>query len=951
MCGCDAESTIDGAPLVLVLNNSGQWEDKTKDVAEYLTDPASGLIKISYKSNPERWYQYRQERVSLLIATAILSPAEVQLRVRGRLLSDVESIIKYPGYYVVTELGRRKLYAAPEVSVERDVSVDPARKTALNYFCALAEMVGLRGDEDQSILAGQYRYLSRISDTSVLAAYLVPGSFLAELASLGPLIYPFGTNVSQKTVVEKAFQSQVTIVQGPPGTGKTQTILNMVANAIRFGQTVAVVSNNNNAIKNVADKLEGKGLGFLIATLGKKDNKAAFIAAQNNIYPAWILQAARSNEEISRLEARLASLTATLDRLIQANNDRAILAAQVAQTGAEAALHRQVAGSSPPLGTTAMLNRWTTSDVLKLMIECEETGPNSGSGLLEWFREIFRYGFNRRKVRRQLLAAGPVVLRNLYYDKHLTELQAKLAAIEMFLAKHDFQTVQLQVEQVSWELLHASIAERFRGQSTRTVFTERELWSKYASVLDNYPVILSTTHSIKTSLSPDCLYDLLIVDEASQVDVATGVLALSCARRAVIVGDEKQLPNIIDDSSRQLATDLWTKYQLTCPAWNYACNSLLSSVSTLWPQAPNVLLREHYRCHPKIAGFLNRKFYDDQLIIMTCDLGETDVMQAVLTVPGNHARGRINQRQVDVICQEILPKLQQQGVTDIGIIAPYRAQVATLKNAVGEGAEVATVHGFQGAEKQAIIISTVDNEVGEFVDDPKLLNVAVSRAQRSFTVVMAVGQGNSTSNFTTNFGDLVRYIDYQQQSVQHSQVRSVFDLLYANYDDARREFLNTHGRSSVWDSESLAEAVIKEVLNGPEFAGMSLGCLRHVPLAWLVGETSRLPERERQFVTNPWSHVDLLIYDTIGKLPLVGVEVDGWAFHRPGSLQSVRDEIKNNVFQLACLRLVRLSTTGSGESAVISGALREAVGLVPISRWENDLGGASEVPTQAIKGG
>lgn len=269
MCGCDAESTIDGSPLVLVLNNSGQWEDKTKDVAEYLTDPASGQIKISYKSNPERWYQYRQERVSLLIAIAILSPAEVQLRVRGRLLSDMDSIIKYPGYYVVTVLGRRKLYATSEVSVERDVSVDPARKTALNYFRTLAESVGLRSNEDQSMLAGQYGYLSRISDASVLAAYLAPGSSLAELASPGPLIYPFGTNVSQKTVVEKAFQSQVTIVQGPPGTGKTQTILNMVANAIRFGQTVAVVSNNNNAIKNVADKLEGKGLGFLLATLGQ----------------------------------------------------------------------------------------------------------------------------------------------------------------------------------------------------------------------------------------------------------------------------------------------------------------------------------------------------------------------------------------------------------------------------------------------------------------------------------------------------------------------------------------------------------------------------------------------------------------------------------------------------------------------------------------------------------
>lgn len=922
-CGCDTDSAMGDVPLVLVLNNSGQWEDKTKDVAEYIADPTSGQVKICYKSKPECWYRYRQERVRLLNATATMDPSEVQLRVGRQLLSDVDLIIEYPGFYIVTSGSYRKLYAASEVSVERDAAVDSALKTALDYFRTVAELVSLKNDEDQPILAGQYRYLSRVSDASVLAAYLTPGYPLAELAPPRPLIYPFGTNVSQKVAVEKAFQSQVTIVQGPPGTGKTQTILNMVANAILFGQTVAVVSNNNNAIKNVADKLDGKNLGFLLATLGKKKNKAAFIAAQNGIYPAWILQSAKGKDEISQLNARITSLTTTLDRLIQANNDRAMLVTLVAQIRTEAELHDQITGSSPPPAIEAVLNRWTASDLLKLLVECEETGPNTRTGLLNLLRDIFRYGFSGRKVRHLLLTAGPGVLRSLYYDKHLSELQTQLAAIESVLAESDFQAVQQQVEKVSWELLQATIAERFKGKSTRTIFTERELWPKYASILFDYPVILSTTHSIKTSLSPDSLYDLVIVDEASQVDVATGVLALSCARRVVIVGDEKQLPNVIDENSRQRATDIWAKYQLTCPGWNYASNSLLSSAMVLWPHAPNVLLREHYRCHPKIAGFFNRKFYDDNLIIMTADRGETDVMQVVFTVPGNHARGRMNQRQVDVISQETLPELRKQGMTDIGIIAPYRDQVDKLKSTLDESVEVDTVHGFQGREKQAIIMSTVVNKIGEFVDDEKLLNVAVSRAQRSFTVVMAAGQ----DNFTTNFGDLVRYIRYRQQSVLHSQVRSVFDLLYANYDNARREFLNTQGRGSVWDSESLAEAVIKDVLNSSDFVNMSLGCLRHVPLTWLVGKTSGLSERERQFVTNPWSHVDLLIYDNIGKLPLVGVEVDGWAFHRPGSLQAVRDEIKNNVFQLASLPLVRLSTTGSGESAIISRALRAAVGL------------------------
>jgi hypothetical protein len=76
----------------------------------------------------------------------------------------------------------------------------------------------------------------------------------------------------------------------------------------------------------------------------------------------------------------------------------------------------------------------------------------------------------------------------------------------------------------------------------------------------------------------------------------------------------------------------------------------------------------------------------------------------------------------------------------------------------------------------------------------------------------------------------------------------------------------------------------------------------------------------------------MLIYDTIGKRPLVGVEVDGWAFHRPGSLQAVRDEIKNAVFQRAGLSLVRLSTTGSSEAQIIASAVRQAIGLLHCCR-------------------
>ena len=86
---------------------------------------------------------------------------------------------------------------------------------------------------------------------------------------------------------------------------------------------------------------------------------------------------------------------------------------------------------------------------------------------------------------------------------------------------------------------------------------------------------------------------------------------------------------------------------------------LLSALET-WPDAPTTLLREHYRCHPKIIDFCNQKFYNGQLIIMTKDNNEPDALTMYRTVAGNHARGRTNQRQIDVIQQEVIPHLRQK---------------------------------------------------------------------------------------------------------------------------------------------------------------------------------------------------------------------------------------------------------------------------------------------------
>jgi hypothetical protein len=118
------------------------------------------------------------------------------------------------------------------------------------------------------------------------------------------LIYPFGLNESQLQAVERAFSAQISVIEGPPGTGKTQTILNILANILLRGQTVAVLSNNNAAVENVYEKLEKYGLGHLVAKLGNRDKREAFFA---NL-PAWPSSAhepAPSLDEIQALLTRL----------------------------------------------------------------------------------------------------------------------------------------------------------------------------------------------------------------------------------------------------------------------------------------------------------------------------------------------------------------------------------------------------------------------------------------------------------------------------------------------------------------------------------------------------------------------------------------------------------------------------------------------------------------------
>ena len=198
------------------------------------------------------------------------------------------------------------------------------------------------------------------------------------------------------------------------------------------------------------------------------------------------------------------------------------------------------------------------------------------------------------------------------------ELEVEKQELNRKLEHYAFDAKMEELTQKSLRLFRAELATRYHWRNNRRCFEKNDFRRNSEEFTREYPVVLSTTYSIKGTLSIDHIYDYLIVDEASQVDLATGVLAFSCARNIVIVGDLKQRPNVLTEDDIRTSDAIWQKYSLD-ERYRFSTHSLLSSALEIWQDAPVTLLREHYRCHPKIINFCNQKFYHGQLIVMTKD--------------------------------------------------------------------------------------------------------------------------------------------------------------------------------------------------------------------------------------------------------------------------------------------------------------------------------------------
>lgn len=917
-------------PFIIYIQNKSTAEFEYRGDVSAVVRTINGY-QVTF--NGERSYTYGPDRVRFFLYTSTRN--DVRIYVDGKPLAHFDTADFYDKYVIFrNEYSYSKPYENNERIEICDLDKENIRQgeVVLDYFKEILEQSGgvsfeVQSEETESkdanqisanILLKALNNLDLKEQKSVLSAYIA-GVNPALPAFKDTLIYPFGCNESQKLAVENTFVNRLSIIEGPPGTGKTQTILNIIANLVIQNKTIAIVSNNNSAVFNVREKLQEYGYGTLVASLGNKDNIEAFFKSTKEDISEKIAE--RSQEQLRKAYEIVRNLNDTITESFQYRNSLANLKTQLSEADVE---FRHLQADMPiSEDVKALLDKkfhrkWGAKKILKLKKAYPGLLQKKNLSFLNKIQLILQFGLFNVTVLYKFRDDLNTYLNHKYYEQYISKIKEEIVAKEKWLTdNNESNNLKIFIE-TSKEIFDAILYDRYK-QQIHSDFTVENYRDNYSEFTKRYPIVLSSTVSLSNCTAKDFLYDYLIIDESSQVDIIKSAVCFSRCKNVIIVGDSMQLTHIVNDKTSDIALRIQQKYQIA-DAYNYVKHNILNSLKSLYgDKIKAVLLKEHYRCHPTIIGFCNKKYYNNSLVIMTSR--ESHPFRIIETsIAGGYEN--YNQRQIDET--DLYIRDNYAGQYDkIGVVSPYRDHADKLKKQLPDGTEADTIHKYQGREKEIIFFNTVRNQIVDFIDNENLINVAVSRAIKEFIVVkpksMELPHG-------TNIGDLIRYMEYTTDpadTIIQGKICSVFDLLYKEYHKEFAEF----SEANIHIKGSAAEVIIHKLLIDeillPNTRFSTIDMAREYRLRDLVKDPTVFSDEEQAFIKHN-SRLDFLLYSKIDKSPVLAIEVDGVTFHENEKQQN-RDNKKDNILATLGLPLLRLSTNSYNERDKIINSLTAAI--------------------------
>ncbi|MFE9215145.1 AAA domain-containing protein [Streptomyces lavendulae] len=678
---------------------------------------------------------------------------------------------------LLTELGVPELEPLDLSALSERSVMDSLRPGAHNAAVLLAPS-GVERVASQALVDNLLQMSTRTGQ--------IPGTALDALLAGGGddgsgdapfVVAPGPCNESQELVISSAMTRPLTVATGPPGTGKSEVVTAVVTTAVAAGQTVLVASTNNEAVNVVAERCDAIAPGLLMRT-GNSEALHREAAKLERLLTQPVEAPGRGSAtvaaELRNRHARSTAHRAEAARLVDEETRVLELLQQRAQQADELGLPVDLLEGAWSGRETAALSRWE-----------ERARKAAAAG---WF---FLGRWRRGRALSAFVAAsgpGPSAPWPSWSSERPTPAALLLALAEavaveravrelvpQLLARDEDGLKRVRLESAAG--LSAASGELARALSSEAMVRGRSLMGQRLQALRrrsgfqksqrNLMAHLKgwaiSTHSVRQLELVPKLFDLVVIDEASQCSIPSVLPLLFRAERALIIGDPMQLGHIPGITAQQ---ERQARIRAGLSAAQLEDHRLAYHVYASYHAAAQhgeaaLLLDEHYRCHPAIADIVNGYCYAGQLQVLTDvrrqvpasdPFGKADPAPVLgwVDVPhGESARGSGDQswrnaaeaQRVRETVDELLLRLPEDAT--VGVVTPFKAQKEALARvwAGDERVRVGTVHAFQGGQRDVMVLSPVatgntpPRTTHWVASQVNLWNVAVTRAKSQLITV------------------------------------------------------------------------------------------------------------------------------------------------------------------------------------------------------------------------
>ncbi len=515
-------------------------------------------------------------------------------------------------------------------------------------------------------------------------------------------------NESQQRAIQSvvaAPQNSVTIIQGPPGTGKTTTIIGLLRALCSKHERALVCAPSNKAIQVLAERFlkDYPELPIILAGIESK--------LSDELRPIFL--------HTWRSDLRRTFLKNLDDVLLKLNPP----------------VPNPIESNEPQAQQKKAVRKFNKNQFLEVL---EKTIQDLDIVHQQLKKYQFKYTGNF------LNSAGVSIEKSFFriLQKHLTKLKEQTQPID-FNQENSWDAFQQRVAESKRKL------EKYKADALVKLpaFTDNdeEIEKKLIKQSQVVCATLSVTgRRSMLGLPSDVMPKTLIVDEAGQsVEAETLIAFQHCPSKVVLAGDTKQLPATTISS---LAKE--KKYDRSMMARLEECNQ------------PTLMLETQYRMDPQICHWPSSQYYAGRLLPHDSIVRNTstDLMQpkAFYNIAsgkesnGGGSTSKMNESEADYIVQIIRKIRETDSTSNIGVITFYAAQVEKIQELLNQrdnrnlkkDVTVSTVDGFQGGERDIILVSCVrakkqnnnENQIG-FLKDERRLNVAITRAKRTLIIL------------------------------------------------------------------------------------------------------------------------------------------------------------------------------------------------------------------------